>query len=185
MPQRFEKKLSVDVTKANFEVAIERRSTRIPFKTPWVPGRKGEEVTRTQSSCAPSQPGSDRKVSSRRRWARRRGLRARARVSAAVRRLGCRSDGPRPLPSAGQTAKAPASPMDAAQERLQALSHTQQALMDKIKALDELDQAGGEPLSCALSPCPHAEGQHARPAHAPQRVRPPPSQIMVSSESRK
>jgi len=31
--------------------------------------------------------------------------------------------------------------MDAAQERLQALSHTQQALMDKIKALDELDQA--------------------------------------------
>ena len=46
--------------------------------------------------------------------------------------------------------------MDAAQERLQALSHTQQALMDKIKALDELDQAGGEPLSCALSPCPHA-----------------------------
>ena len=70
-----------------------------------------------------------------------------ARVSAAVRLLGFRSDGPRPLPSAGQTAKAPASPMDAAQERLQALSHTQQALMDKIKALDELDQTGGEPLS--------------------------------------
>ena len=75
--------------------------------------------------------------------------------------------------------------MDAAQERLQALSHTQQALMDKIKALDELDQAGGEPLSCALSPCPHAEGRHARPVHAPQLLRPPPSQIMVSSESRK
>ena len=99
--------------------------------------------------------------------------RVQARVSAAVRRLGCRSDGPRPLPSAGPTAKAPASPMDAAQERLQALSHTQQALMDKIKALDELDQAGGEPLSCALSPCPHAEGRHARAAHAPQRLRPP------------
>ena len=75
--------------------------------------------------------------------------------------------------------------MDAAQERLQALSHTQQALMDKIKALDELDQAGGEPLSCALSPCPHAKGRHARPVHAAQLLRPPPSQIMVSSESRK
>ena len=63
--------------------------------------------------------------------------------------------------------------MDAAQERLQALSHTQQALMDKIKALDELDQAGGEPLSCALSPCPHAKGRHASPIHPPQPPLPP------------
>ena len=56
--------------------------------------------------------------------------------------------------------------MDAAQERLQALSHTQQALMDKIKALDELDQADGEPLH----PAPSAStctprGQHAPPNH--------------------
>ena len=35
--------------------------------------------------------------------------------------------------------------MDAAQERLQALSLTQRALMEKIKALDELDQTDGGP----------------------------------------
>lgn len=72
--------------------------------------------------------------------------------------------------------------MDAAQERLQALSYTQQALMDKIKALDELDQADGEPLS----PAPSASACTPRASTHPKHcfcARPPPSpsQIMVSS----
>jgi hypothetical protein len=71
--------------------------------------------------------------------------------------------------------------MDAAQERLQALSHTQQALMDKIKALDELDQADGKPLS----PAPAASTCTPRPARTPKHclsgATPPPAQIMVSS----
>jgi hypothetical protein len=64
--------------------------------------------------------------------------------------------------------------MDAAQERLQALSHTQQALMDKIKALDELDQADGKPLS----PAPAASTCTPRPARTPKHclsgATPPP-----------
>ena len=63
--------------------------------------------------------------------------------------------------------------MDAAQERLQALSHTQQALMDKIKALDELDQADGEPLSPAPSASACTPRAITHPKHC-LRLTPPP-----------
>ena len=64
--------------------------------------------------------------------------------------------------------------MDAAQERLQALSHTQQALMDKIKALDELDQADGEPLSPAPSASACTPRASTPPKHGFLHAQPPP-----------
>ena len=67
--------------------------------------------------------------------------------------------------------------MDAAQERLKALSQTQQALMDKIKALDELDQADGEPLSPAPSP---STCTPRGPAPTPQTHSEPPPQLLLS-----
>ena len=42
--------------------------------------------------------------------------------------------------------------MDQAQERLAALSRTQQALLDKIKALEEAEQLEGAPLTAPPSP---------------------------------
>ena len=73
--------------------------------------------------------------------------------------------------------------MDAAQERLQALSYTQQALMDKIKALDELDQADGEPLS----PAPSAFACTPRASTHPKHcfcARPPPFPLTDYGEQR-
>ena len=64
--------------------------------------------------------------------------------------------------------------MDAAQERLQALSHTQQALMDKIKALDELDQADGKPLSPAPASSTCTPRASTHPQALPEWRDPPP-----------